>query len=566
MKAKSVVIFVLASLIVVFVLLACRFFFLQHYRINQFRQSSQIQQYSVVSEKPCRGAILDRRGRILAASNKVETVFVEPRLLPSHGDTKEVANQLQQILDCPANEICGIIYESGNPGFVKIAEEITSGQRDKIIEATIPSVGIQSNWKRCYPMGRLTCHVVGFVGAEQIGFAGIEQKYNSQLCGSDGSDVFFIDAARRPIGFDPTDSKIVEDGADLALTIDATIQQFARQALLNQFEAYEAESAVAIVMNPWTGAVLALVSLPDFDPVCFSSTSPNTLRNRAVIDPFEPGSIFKPIVASLALDFEAVGYDEKIFCEDGYYAAYRIGEYGNRKYGRMTIRQILVNSSNIGMAKIGLKMQKQKLYEGVRLFGFGARTGIDLPAEDPGLLKPVREWSGYTPTRIPFGHEISVTAIQIVRAYCILANGGRTVRPHLVRVKIESNENVVESQPPSNLPAYVIKPATANWIIREALVGVVNEGTGKKAAIEGVRVFGKTGTANIAGTSQRGYDETNYVASFVGGAPADRPEVIILVSIRKPNKALGKGYTGGTVAAPVFREILKKTLTYLRQD
>lgn len=566
MKVKSVVIVVLTLLVIVFALFVWRLFFLQRYRINQFRQSSQIQRYSIVSEKPRRGAVLDRRGRILAASNKVDTVFVDPLFLPSHDDTKEVASQLQEILDYPANEICGVIYESSSLRFVRIVEGITNSQRDEIIKTLKPSVGIQSNWKRSYPMGRLTCHVVGFVGAEQTGFAGIEQKYNSQLCGSDGSDVFFIDAARRPIGFDPTDSKIVEDGADLALTIDATIQQFARQALLSQVEAYEAESAVAIVMNPWTGAVLALVSLPDFDPDGFSSASEDTKRNRAVIDPFEPGSIFKPIVAALALDFGAVGYDESIFCEDGYYGAYRIGEYGNRKYGRMTVRQILVNSSNIGMAKIGLKMKKQRLYEGVRLFGFGAKTGIDLPAEDPGFLKPVAEWSGYTPTRIPFGHEISVTAIQIARAYCILANGGRTIRPHLVRMKIESKENVVESQPPSDLPAYVIKPSTANWIIREALIGVVNEGTGKRAAIEGVQVFGKTGTANIAGTSRRGYDETNYVASFVGGAPADRPEVIILVSIRKPNKALGKGYTGGTVAAPVFREILKKTLTYLRQD
>ena len=565
MKAKSVVIVVLALLVVIFALFVWRLFFLQRHRISHFQQSSQRQQYSVVREKPRRGAVLDRRGRILAASNKIETVFVEPRLLPSHDNIKEVANQLQQILDYPANEICGVIYESKNPGFVKIIEGITDSQREKIEESAIRGVGIQSSWKRYYPMGRLVCHAVGFVGAEQVGFAGIEQKYNSQLCGSDGSDVFFIDAARRPIGFDSADSKIVEDGTDLALTIDATIQQFARNALMEQFEAYEAESAVAIVMVPWTGAVLAIVSLPDFAPDDFSKASEDTLRNRAATDPFEPGSIFKPVVTALALDFGAIGYDEKVFCEDGYYGAYRIGEYGNRKYGNLTPRQILVNSSNIGMAKIGLKMQKEKLYEGVKLFGFGARSGIDLPAEDPGLLKPVREWSGYTPTRIPFGHEISVTAIQIARAYCIMANGGRAVKPHLVRMKIESGENVVDSQPPMNLPAYVIKPTTANWIVREALTGVVNEGTGKKAAIEDINVFGKTGTANIAGSSQKGYDETNYVASFVGGAPAEKPEVIILVSIRKPNKALGKGYTGGTVAAPVFKEILKKTLTYLRQ-
>jgi cell division protein FtsI/penicillin-binding protein 2 len=566
MKTKPVIIAIFVTMIAVFVLLGWRVFFLQYFRMEHFQEKTQRQRYSVVQNKPRRGVILDSRGRILAASNKVSTVFADPRHIQGHDETKEVASKLQLILEYPANEICGIIYESKSPRFVEIKEGITNEQRYMIVEASLPGVGIQSDWKRYYPMGRLTGHIVGFVGTEQVGFAGIEQEYNSQLCGSGGSDVFLIDAARRPIAFDPADSTTVEDGTNLTLTIDAVIQQFAHDALLRQFESYEAESAVTIVMDPWTGAILAMVSLPDFAPDNFGMESADVLRNRAVTDPFEPGSVFKPIVAAVAIDNGTITREQKIYCEDGYYGAYRIGEYGNRRYGNLNIREILTNSSNIGMAKIGLKMKRDKLYEGVRLFGFSMKTGVDLPAEDPGLLWPVGKWSGYSPTRIAFGHEISVTAIQIARAYCILANGGRAVRPHVVRVKVENDNEVVESQPAANLTGYIVKPETANWLVREALTNVVKEGTGKKAAMDEVEVFGKTGTANISLSDRKGYDEANYVASFVGGAPAERPEVIILVSIRKPKRSLGKGYTGGTVAGPVFKEILEKILPYLRRE
>jgi len=361
-----------------------------------------------------------------------------------------------------------------------------------------------------------------------------------------------------------------QDGVGIILTLDAAIQQFARDELVKQYESYEAASAVAIVAEPKTGAILALVSLPDFDPAEARSTGPDTFRNRAITDEFEPGSIIKPIVAAIALDTGAVNTSEKIFCENGNYHGRgfgRIGEY-RQGFGDLTVREILTNSSNIGMAKIGQRLDKDKLYNGLKHFGFAKKVGLGLPGEADGLLWPVRRWTGYSVTRIPFGQEITVTAIQLVRAFCILANDGRLVRPYLVKAIVDARglmlvarESEIENQV-SRL-GYVVKPEVAKWIVTDALVGVVNEGTGKRAKLEKWQVFGKSGTANIAKSNERGYSDSDYVASFVAGAPADDPAVVVLVSIRKPNKKLGKGYTGGVVASPVAAKIIEKTLNYL---
>lgn len=564
MKSRTIII-VFSLVIGIFGLLGWRLFYLQYCRADYYRQSSRKQQHAIITNQPQRGIILDSRGRILAASNKVQTVFAEPR---SIADVKDTAMKLQDILDFPGHEICRIIYESRNPGFAKIKTGITSVERDTIRNARIRGVGIQSNWQRYYPMGRLTSHITGFVGAEQSGLAGVELKYDGQLRGTPGRNVIVVDAQRQPIGMRPPDN-IVRDGSSLILTIDATIQQFARSALLKQYEAYRAESAVAIVMDPWTGAILALVCLPDFDPSNFGAESEQMFRNRAITDPFEPGSIFKPIVAALALDAGVIDYDDQIFCENGSYRGKgfrRIGEFGNHQFGDLSIRQILIKSSNIGMAKIGQRMGRQKLHEGLKLFGFGARSGVDLPGEDSGLLYPLPKWTNSSVTRIPFGHEIAATALQIARAYCILANGGRVIRPYVVQAIVDRTGKVRQLRQRGSLAGHVIQPEVANWIVRQALTDVVTEGTGTKAASKKWRVFGKTGTANIARSDQKGYDQTNYVASFAGGAPAEHAEVVILVSIRKPDTTLGKGYSGGTVAAPVFREILEKTLNYLHQQ
>jgi cell division protein FtsI/penicillin-binding protein 2 len=213
------------------------------------------------------------------------------------------------------------------------------------------------------------------------------------------------------------------------------------------------------------------------------------------------------------------------------------------------------------MAKMGLKMGKQQLYDGLKLFGFSSRTGVDLPGEEPGLLWSLSKWSRWSVTRIPFGHEVLVTPLQICRAYSILANGGYVVRPHIVRAIVDHDGQIVEDKQPATGAGYIISKEVANWVVQTALAEVVNEGTGDKAKLENCQVWGKTGTANIAVNGH--YDWKNYVSSFVGGAPADKPSVVVLVSIRKPDRSLGKGYSGGRVAAPVVHDILSDTLRYL---
>jgi len=575
-KNVRVTILLSGLLIGAFAALAARCLFLQYFRGEYYAAVSTKQQRGFISRPGQRGAILDCRGRVLAASNEVQTIFAEPRLIK---DAKETSNELAPIVNIGAHIICKRICESKNPGFVKIAAGAEANQpwADRAARR-IRGVGVEHGWQRYYPMGKLASHVVGFTSplvasTSSRGLAGVELQYDKELAGAYGKNVFFADILRRPVRLSrPVGPEAgPRAGAGIILTIDSTIQQFARAELEKQYKKYQAESAVAVVAEPKTGAILAMVSLPDFDPAEVGSTDPNNLRNRAITDPFEPGSLIKPIVAAIALDAGVVNTKEKIFCENGDYhgAGFgRIGEY-RTGFGQLTLREILIHSSNIGMAKIGQRLGKKRLYKGLKLFGFGQKTGIDLPGESPGRLWPPGRWTGYSVTRIPFGHEISVTAIQMVRGFCILANGGHPVRPYVVAAVIPP-----EAGPPAagqrtvGAPeiAYVVEPEVAKWVVGDAMVAVVNTpaGTGRRARLEKWRVFGKTGTANIAKTGEKGYSNRYYVASFAAGAPAEDPAVIVLAIIRKPNRSLGLGYTGGIVAAPAVARILEKTLNYLQ--
>jgi cell division protein FtsI/penicillin-binding protein 2 len=565
MRIKITIAVLLTALLASFGLLGWRLYQLQFQQSEYFMETSQRRQNSVLPLHALRGTMVDCRGNVLAASNTSDELFIEPRRLPDPEKLKETAMKLQDIVLLPGPEICRMIYESGNPGYVSIQTGLTFAQRQAVMKLNLPGVGIQNQWRRYYPMGNLTGHVVGFIGADSTALAGVELKYNDILQGQEGQNMFLVDVSRNPIAYRPDQSRPAVDGQSLILTIDTAIQQFTRAALESKMKEYQAESATGIVMNPNTGAILAMVSLPDFDPAKFNTEKPQRLKNRILTDPYEPGSIIKPIVASIALDTGAIDYKQVFYCEDGYWGRYRIGEFGNHRYGSFTIREILVHSSNIGMAKVGLAMGQKRLYEGMKLFGFGQKTGIDLPGEEPGQLHPISRWSGFSVTRIPFGHEILVNSIQIVRAYCILANGGSLVTPYIVRAAVDAQGNMTELHRPSGNTGFIVKPEVAHWIVRKALVGVVEEGTGDKADLEDVQVWGKTGTANIA-LPTGGYDTSNYIASFVGGAPDVDPKIVVMVSICKPNRALNLGYSGGRVAAPVAGEIIQKTLHYLNGE
>ena len=539
--------------------LAGRCLYLQHFRGDFYRQASLNQQRAYAQRQPQRGAILDCRGRVLAASNRVQVIFADPRDIE---DAKTTSSELAPFVDMGAHVICQLILESRNPRFARI--KTSSDANECAAAIKIPGIGVQSNWRRHYPSGRVTANLVGFTSRDNRGLEGIELAYDEELSGSPAQNIFLADVRRRPVALKEHEG-VLTNGVGIVLTIDSTIQQFVRDELIKQYASYEAESAVAVVAEPKTGAILAMVSLPDFDPAEAGSTDPNNFRSRAITDWYEPGSIIKPFVAAVAMDAGVVNKTETIFCENGSYSGKgfgRIGEY-QRGFGDLTVAEILINSSNIGMAKIGQRLGKNRLYAGMRLFGFGGKTGIELPGEVPGLLRPPGEWDGYSVTRIPFGHEICVTAMQLVRAFCILANGGRLVRPFMVRAIVQPDGRITELNQPTAPVGYIIKPQVAEWLVKDALVRVITEGTGKRAQLKKWKVFGKTGTANIARSDIRGFSESDYVASFIAGAPVDDPAIVVLVSIRRPNRALGKGYTGGVVASPVAARIIERTLNYL---
>jgi len=573
-KRSHLVIGLFGTVMAAFGALACWCLYLQSFRHEHFAEKSLRQQRSRLFQNACRGPILDSRGRVLAASNGVRTIFAEPRLLT---DPRDTASRLGQAIHVGGPDICRLILESKNPGFVQIKSG--ADLAECLAARKIRGVSFQVDWVRYYPMGPLCSHVVGYTRADGPGQGGIEFAFDKALSGFSHEDVFLTDVSRRPLRFSGEQTLSADNEEDLSgsgiiLTLDTTIQEFAREELLAQYKAFEAESAIAVVADPKTGGILAMVSMPDFDPADARRTNEKILCNHAIIDQYEPGSVFKPVVVAIALDAGAITTEEKIDCENGVYKGKGFGvitEYSNHRYGEMTVKDILVESSNIGMAKIGQRLGAAKLYHGLRLFGFGRDTGVGLRGEADGLIRPLKDWSGYSITRVPFGQEISVTGMQLIKGFCILANQGRLVRPHLVRAVVDASgrPDIRElSLAMAGQVGYVVRPEVARWLVREAMVGVVEDakGTGRPARLDKWQVFGKTGTAQLARSDGRGYEEGAYTASFVGGAPAEDPAILVLVSVRRPNVKLGKGYTGGAVAAPVVGRIIDKTLTYLESQ
>jgi len=369
MRLSKLVITMFFSLTVIFVLLGVRCFYLQHIKKEHYQAKLSKQQKLSIKQRGQRGVIVDSRGRYLAVSKPVEKVFADPAILEEYKDT---AAQLQDILNMPGHEICQLMTKKPGSRFVVIKEGITPEQREMIRSRNIYGIGIHKDWQRDYPMGSLFSHVVGLESSKKQWSEGIERWYYDTLSGVSGRNTYFVDTFRRPIGVGG-ESSVPVMGTSLILTLDATIQKFTRDALFQRCKEYEAEAGMAVVMEPNTGAVLAMSCYPDFDPSDISS-NPENRRNRLLTDPFEPGSIFKPIFTAIALDLGVISKGTQIYCERGEYRGKgfgRIGEYGDHEYGNLTPREIIINSSNIGMAKMGQMMAKkrgkQKMYDAIKL-------------------------------------------------------------------------------------------------------------------------------------------------------------------------------------------------------
>ncbi|MBN1553195.1 MAG: penicillin-binding protein 2 [Phycisphaerae bacterium] len=499
-----------------------------------------------------------RSSVLLAGSRQRPSCFVDPKLI-SNDELGKISTELAETLGLDPGWVFRELTLKKDRRFVWIARGISPGQAQAVGALKCRAVGIQYEWRREYPNGPLAGTVLGYCRRDGQPGCGLELKAHPLLAPTDGRRVILGDAWRRPIWSDPESSQKPRDGQTVCLTLDVVIQGYLQQAVAQAVEEYGAKWGTGVVVNPWTGAILAMSSSPEFDPNAYSTTNPEDMLNRAIACPYEPGSVFKPIIAAAAVQRGLMNYETKIDCENGVYHALRggrISDHGHH-YGLISLADVIVHSSNIGMAKVGEKMGNRKLHEAVSRWGFGEKSGILLPGESGGIVRDLEKWDGYSLRRVPFGQEIAVSSVQLAMAFSAFANGGLLMQPRIIEQVTDARGRVIETYKPA-----IVRRVLSENVARQSLKvlgDVVRRGTGKKFMMDRWESWGKTGTAQIPGP--QGYIDGAYVASFIGGAPMEHPAVVCLISIYFPDRS--KGYYGGTVAAPRVKEVLEKTLTYL---
>lgn len=502
------------------------------------------------------GEIVDRRGRVFATSVAVRSVYVVPSRLASSPD---MAAKLATALNLDAARLCERIAAQSQQQFLWVKRRITEDEADRVRQLKLPSEawGFREEYRRLYPQGEVAAHVIGFRNIDGQGRGGVEESFDSRLRGHDGFRELVRDARGRVLEVNEETAHPPRHGQKVVLTLDAVIQVFTEQALDEVILKWKPQSACAIVLEPKTGELLAMASRPAFDPNAPDAIPAAAWKNRPISDMYEPGSTFKPFVVAWAIKHGCIQPDEVFDCEHG---EFRMGGrvlHDHHPYGPLNVVDILVKSSNIGMAKIGLRLKNERLYDAAISFGFGGPTGIELPGELSGRVRPLKKWNSYSTGSIPMGQELAATPLQIIAAYAALSNGGKLITPHVVL-----HESGEDGPPRPVIVSQAIDPSIADWIRRTALTAVVSRGTGKKAELKGLQVFGKTGTAQKLDPETGLYSKQLHVSSFVCGAPADDPRVLVLVSVDEPS--VGAEHFGGSVAAPAAGRILKNTLVQLR--
>jgi cell division protein FtsI (penicillin-binding protein 3) len=536
------------------VIVIARLVQIQLVRHGEYVGKAARQQERTLALQPVRGSILDSRQRVLAESIAAESIYADPQAI---GDREQSAKALAsvQALQMTAAELKAKL--TSNSGFVWIARQLPLEVSAAVKALKLPGIYFLDEHRRSYPRATLAANVIGYLGVDGEGLGGIEHSFDAQVRGRAGRVTLLRDARRGMylVGGEGPNRPI--DGNDVVLTIDSVVQFIAERALGRAMDQYRAVGGVAIVMDPRDGRILAMASNPSFDPNRFREFPPDARRNRTIQDMYEPGSTFKIITASAGLEEGVVTPSQILDCGDGFIQIgnTQIHEHGHNRYGLITFEDVMVHSSNVGAIRVGLALGQDRFYKYMRLFGFGERTGVSLPGEAPGRVRRTEQWSQLSNASMSIGQEIGVTPLQVVSAIAAVANGGLRVQPRIVE-KVVNNKGITIYTPPQAAPVRVISEKTAA-VLNEILKAVVARGTGAPAALAEHVVAGKTGTAQkyVRG----GYSADKVVASFGGYVPADRPRLAILVAVDEPK---GAQY-GGTIAAPVFREIAEATLRYL---
>jgi cell division protein FtsI (penicillin-binding protein 3) len=556
--------------------IAVRLAALQVEHHEEYRARARSQQLMVVQLEPPRGTIYDARGRELAVSVEVDSAYANPRRLQAEGLVEEAARRLAAVLGRDAAGLAEAL--SVDREFVWLERQLDPPRAAAVAALELPGVGFLEEYKRYYPMGEVAAQVLGFAGIDQRGLEGLEHLYHDVVAGREGTQTLLRDARRGTAASPLLAGSAPRPGASLHLTLDAAIQHVAERELAAAVERERAAGGSVVVLDPRTGAVLALASAPLIDANRFPEYPLDHRRNRPVADAYEPGSTFKMITAAAALSANLLDPTDELDCEMGGITLAGVRIRDHKRFGLLTFRDVIARSSNVGAIKTGLMLGDQRLYDAVRAFGFGRPTGIDLPAESAGELAGPESWRRWPLTKayVSFGQGISVTPLQLARAFAAVANGGELLRPWVVAAVGEPRG----PQPPADrLPGAAVALAAQPAPVRRAagrrevvgrplsaatarelermLEAVVEEGTGRAAAVPGYPVAGKTGTAQKA--KNGAYSPRHFVASFAGFVPARDPRLVIAVAIDEP----WPSYHGGAVAAPVFARIAEQALIYL---
>lgn len=545
-------IIVASVLMMGFAVILCRLFHLQVLQAAELTAKADRQHQKAVIVEGARGTIYDRRGKVLAINMDVPSVFGVPTSLENPAVT---ARSLARVLRVRAGEIEHKLKQERS--FVWIARKLDPEQGRSVENLSLEGIGTVLEGRRFYPKGPLLSHVLGFAGMDGEGLEGIERRYDVYLRGEKRTIVLQRDALGRTVFPKGIMERSPTAGHDLILTIDEFIQYVAEKELSEAVTTSRAKGGIAIVMEPKTGAVLAMALNPKFDPNDMRAMSADRWRNRAITDMYEPGSTLKIVVAAAAFEEKVMSPDSLVYGENGRMEVARTVIHDHEKSGWMTFAQVIQRSSNIGSVKAAMLLQEPRLYHYLRAFGFGERTGIDLPGEAVGLVKEPREWGRRSLASIAIGQEVGVTPLQLVTAVSAVANGGWLMRPYVVSEVRDANGRIVARSAPQ-VRRRAISAETARTLT-SVLEGVVTHGTGSRAAVPGYRVAGKTGTAQKIDPQTGAYSSALSVGSFVGYVPAEDPRLAVVVVIDEPKAEAW----GGVVAAPVFRRIAEQALPYL---
>ena len=507
-----------------------------------------------------RGTILDANNEVLAHNVPVETVVADATHL---NDRDALIDLVSQELGVPEQDLTEKLQGERRYIVIKreVPESLASALREKLRARNLRGIYFEHDATRIYPNGSMLCHVIGFTDFEHRGIQGVEASMEEYLHGQDGYRYIEHNRAGQEIVLYRGQERAPRDGYQVHLTVDLNLQNIVENEIDTAMGEYSPQKATIILMRPQTGEILAMANRPNFDLNLRSEAKPEEMKNRAIIDMMEPGSTFKIVAAAAALNEHKLQPKSTIFCENGLWQFGGAVLHDHRAFSYLSVQDILIKSSNIGAAKLALGIGDQKFYEYIRRFGFGERTGIELPGEINGLIRPPRSWSKISITRIPMGHEIGVTPLQMTVAMATIANGGKLITPRIVKSITGSDGKTVTSLSPVVL-RQVISPQTASQI-GDALRGVVSDrGTAAAAAVPGFTIAGKTGTAQKV-DPKGGYEHGKYVVSFIGYLPAEHPEFVGLVVLDDAQTTKPELNYGGLIAGPIFSRIAEKAAQYL---